>query len=89
MFGNGGTLKFGTTQTVSTGLGTSGSPVYHGGHSGGNGAGSNNHHGGSGGGGGAATGLLAAGAALEQSRLRALCVREGQRGRRWHQPHRG
>jgi hypothetical protein len=49
--GTGGT---GTTQTVATGLGTTGSPVYHGGHSGGNGAGNDNHHGGSGGGGGAA-----------------------------------
>jgi hypothetical protein len=52
---HGGTGGSGTTQTVSTGLGTSGSPVYHGGHSGGNGAGPNNHHGGSGGGGGAAS----------------------------------
>lgn len=42
----------GVVQTASTGLGNSGSPVYHGGHSGG-GAGSTQHHQRSGGGGGA------------------------------------
>jgi hypothetical protein len=43
----------GITQTTSTGLGTSGTPIYYGGHSGGHGSGSNNHHGTSGAGGGA------------------------------------
>lgn len=42
----------GTTQTASTGLGTAGSPVLHGGHSGGgNDGGSSHHHRGGGGGG--------------------------------------
>ena len=44
----------GVTQTTSTGLGTVGSPVYHGGHRGGNqSGGANNHHTSTGGGGGA------------------------------------
>ena len=44
----------GVTQTASTGLGSAGAPVYHGGHTGGNthGGGNNNVRGGGGGGGG-------------------------------------
>ena len=56
--GGGGTHNqlggLGITQTASTGLGTSGSPIYYGGHRGGNqSGGANNHHSSTGGGGGA------------------------------------
>ena len=47
---NGGS---GTIQTASTGLGNSGAPVFHGGHSGGHNPGSSGHHHRGGGGGGA------------------------------------
>ncbi len=47
---NGGS---GTTQSASTGLGNSGSPVFHGGHSGGHNPGGSGHHHRGGGGGGA------------------------------------
>ena len=57
--GGGGTHNqlggLGITQTASTGLGNSGSPIYYGGHRGGNqSGGANNHHSSTGGGGGAA-----------------------------------
>lgn len=51
--GSGHTQAIPTAQTSTTGLGTSGSPVYHGGFHGGRGPGSNNGHNRGGGGGGA------------------------------------
>lgn len=51
--GSGQNGGLGTTQTSSTGLGNSGSPVFHGGHSGGHNPGGSSHHHRGGGGGGA------------------------------------